>query len=302
MLKSGCEGKAARDTLPLSGVDTAMTKLLSGEQVEMMERDGYVAPISVFSAEQARDYRAKLEAYEASVADRPSKEVLFTLSRFKPNLLFTWLDEICHNETLLDAMEDLIGPDLLIYSTAFFTKNAHDGNYVPWHQDTTYAAFEGGRYARAWVAFTDSHPGNGCMRVIPGTHHEQLDHMEEPEDEHNILFRKERIAANLNESSAADVILKPGEMSIHNYGVVHGSHPNDSDDRRIGFAITFVTSDTKPGDRLDTAMLVRGRDIGGFWELEERPKADLDDNARAAHARAMKLRSNHFYPGEAAAE
>ncbi|MCP5149226.1 MAG: phytanoyl-CoA dioxygenase family protein [Ectothiorhodospiraceae bacterium] len=272
-----------------------MPKLLSEDQVRMMERDGYVAPIPVFSPERAAGYRAALERYEASVADRPREEVLFTLSRFKPHLLFTWLDEICNDPTLLDAIEDLIGPDILVYSTAFFTKNARDGAYVPWHQDSIYADFEGGRHVRAWVAFTDSNEANGCMRVIRGSQRLRLRHVETPDDAHNILFRKESIAEQVDESLAVDLVLRPGEMSVHDYSVVHGSNANASDDRRIGFAIAFVTPTTRPRSRRDTAMLVRGREPTGWWDLEPRPKADLDADAVEAHRRAMAQRTAHFF-------
>lgn len=272
-----------------------MPKLLSDAQISSLKDDGVVAPIPVFDRDRATRYRTALEAYEASVADRPAEEVLFILSRFKPHLLFTWLDEICHDPVLLDAMEDLLGPDLLIYSTAFFTKNARDGAHVPWHQDTTYADFAGGRQARAWVAFTDSHVGNGCMRALKGSHHKQLSHLEEPEDESNILFRKERIAEAVDETAAVDLVLQAGEMSVHDYGVVHGSNPNTSDDRRIGFAIAYVTPDSLPKGRQETAMLVRGKDTTGQWVLEPRPRGDQDHAAKAAHAAAMAIRTGNFY-------
>lgn len=277
-----------------------MGKRLSAAEIASMENDGFVAPVRVFSAERARRYRDLLEAYEASVADRPAEEVLRTLSRFKPHLLFTWLDEICHEPALLDAIEDLIGPDVLIYSTAFFTKNAGDGAYVPWHQDSIYAGFAGGKHVRAWVAFTESNPENGCMRVIRGSQREQLAHEEDPDDADNILFRKERVAADIDESRAVDLVLKPGEMSVHDYSVVHGSNPNLSDDRRIGFAIAFVTPDSLAEGRRETAMLVRGSDTTGRWTLEPRPKADQDAAARAAHAEAMAIRSGNFYGDTAA--
>ena len=185
-----------------------MLKLLDEAQIQSMERDGFVAPVRLFSSERARSYRAALERYEESVADQPAEEVLSILSRFKPHLLFTWLDEICHEPMLLDAVEDLIGPDVLIFGSAFFTKNAHDRAYVPWHQDSTYLDFVGGRFVRAWVAFTDSHPGNGCMRVIRGSHRRQLQHFEESDDPDNILFRKERIAEDVDESLAVDLVLR----------------------------------------------------------------------------------------------
>ena len=153
-----------------------MLKILNERQRQQLKENGFVAPIRVFSEEKAQAYRACLEAFELSASDAPPEETLATLSRFKPHLLFTWLDEICHNQSLLDAIEDLIGPDLLIYSTAFFIKNAGDNAYVPWHQDTAYADFKGGKQVRAWVAFTNSNNRNGCMRVIKGSHLRRLSH------------------------------------------------------------------------------------------------------------------------------
>ena len=111
-------------------------KLLKPDQISMLRTDGYVAPIPVFSKKEATGFRCSLEDFEQSMTDESREETMATLSKFKPHLLFTWLDKICHNETLLNAIEDLIGPDLLIYSSAFFIKNSNDHAYVPWHQDS----------------------------------------------------------------------------------------------------------------------------------------------------------------------
>jgi non-haem Fe2+, alpha-ketoglutarate-dependent halogenase len=272
-----------------------MPKVLTPQQISMLERDGYVAPISVFSKQSAESFRTALEAFEESVKNEPKEKTLATLARFKPHLLFTWLDNICHNPNLLDIIEDLIGPNILIYSSAFFIKNSNDQAYVPWHQDSIYADFKGGKQVRAWVAFTHSNTSNGCMRVIKGSHKKQFKHIDDPSDENNILFRKEKISENVDERLAADLILRPGEMSVHNYGVIHGSEPNFSDDRRIGFAIAFVTPDTIATGRNETAMLARGYASKKDWALEPRPLGDIDNNARIAHARAMEIREGHFY-------
>ena len=272
-----------------------MPKLLKPDQISMLRTDGYVAPIPVFSKKEADGFRRSLETFEQSMADDSREETMATLSKFKPHLLFTWLDKICHNETLLNAIEDLIGPDLLIYSSAFFIKNSNDQAYVPWHQDSIYADFKGGKQVRAWVAFTDSDTTNGCMRVIKGSHKKQFKHIDDPNDANNILFRKEKISESVDEELAADLILKPGEMSVHDYGVIHGSEPNSSNDRRIGFAIAFVTPDTIAAGRHETAMLARGYASEKDWELEPRPLMDRDNNARLAHERAMKIRGGHFY-------
>ena len=89
-----------------------MPKLLKPDQISMLRTDGYVAPIPVFSKKEATGFRRSLENFEQSMTDESREETMATLSKFKPHLLFTWLDKICHNETLLNAIEDLIGPDL----------------------------------------------------------------------------------------------------------------------------------------------------------------------------------------------
>ena len=133
------------------------------------------------------------------------------------------------------------------------------------------------------------------MRVIKGSHKKQFKHIDDPNDANNILFRKEKISESVDEELAADLILKSGEMSVHDYGVIHGSEPNSSNDRRIGFAIAFVTPDTIATGRHETAMLARGYASEKDWELEPRPLMDRDNNARLAHERAMKIRGGHFY-------
>ena len=128
-----------------------MGKMLTGAQIEAYERDGYVFPLSAFSAAEARRYRDGLEAYEADTGD-----VIHSNMRHKVHLLFRWADEIVHHPRILDAVEDLLGPDLLCWTTNFFIKEANDPAFVSWHQDSTYWGLDPHDVVTAWVALSDA--------------------------------------------------------------------------------------------------------------------------------------------------
>ena len=123
----------------------------------------------------------------------------------------------------------MIGPDILCWSTGFFTKNARDPSYVSWHQDSTYWGLEPPDIVTAWVALSDSTLANGAMRVIPGTHlMDQLAHHDTFAPD-NLLSRGQEIAVEVDEREAVALELRAGEMSLHHVRLIHGSDPNPSD-------------------------------------------------------------------------
>jgi len=273
--------------------EARVTKLLSEAQVERFRRDGYLFPIRATTEEQALSYRRKLEAVETDMGGKLTGAV-----RHKPHLLFTWLDQIVHNARILDAVEDLLGPNLLCWASSFFTKEARDPAFVSWHQDSTYWGLSEPDVVTAWVALTPSTVANGCMRVIPGSHKlDQLPHV----DTHaklNMLSRGQEIQVTVDESQAVDVELQPGEISLHHVRLIHGSPPNPSDDRRIGFAVRYVPTHVRQvlGPR-DSALLVRGQDRHHNFELETRPLADMHPDAVALHKRVTELHAEILYQG-----
>jgi ectoine hydroxylase-related dioxygenase (phytanoyl-CoA dioxygenase family) len=269
-----------------------MPKMLSDEAVAAYGRDGYYSPVRVMSAADAGNYRRALEAHEAQTG-----EPLQGNWRHKAHLLFTWADELVRHPRVLDAVEDLIGPDILCWTTNFFIKEPASAGFVSWHQDATYWGLEPHDVVTAWIAFTRSDLVSGCMTVIPGTHTaDQLPHVDTFHRD-NLLSRGQEIAVEVDERQALPCLLEPGEMSLHHIKLVHGSAPNRSPDRRIGFAIRYIPTHVRQLKTRDSAMLVRGVDRHGHFDHEPRPRADLDEAALAAHADAVGRQVKALYSG-----
>jgi non-heme Fe2+,alpha-ketoglutarate-dependent halogenase len=259
------------------------------------ERDGYAAPLPALTREEAAQYRRKLESFEAANG-KPLKAEY----RQKAHLLFTWLAELVRHPTILDNVERVLGPDLLVWSSSFFIKEARDPAFVSWHQDSTYWGLSEPSVVTAWVAFTPSNASNGCVRVIPGTHKmDQVEH-KETRDANNILTRGQEIAVEVDEAQAVEMVLEPGDMSLHHIRLFHNSEPNKSGDRRIGFAIRYIPTRVKQTmGNLDSATLVRGTDRFGNFELEPRPAGDLAPEALAYHAEVKRRQNEILYRGAA---
>ena len=197
-----------------------MPKVLTSAAVEQYHREGFYFPIRVLSTAEAASYRRRLEDHE-----RKTGAPLQGNWRHKCHLLFTWADELVHHPKILDAVEDVIGPNILCWTTNFFIKEANNPGFVSWHQDATYWGLEPDDVVTAWVAFTEVTPANGYMQVIPGSHKiDQLPHVDTFHKD-NLLSRGQEIAVEVDESKAVDIALQPGEMSLHHIKLVHGSEP-----------------------------------------------------------------------------
>ena len=269
-----------------------MPKVLTDAAVAAYRRDGYYFPVPAISASQAADYRRRLEVHEAR-----SGAPLQGNWRHKTHLLFTWADELVHHPTILDAVEDVIGPDILCWTTNFFIKERASPGFISWHQDATYWGLEPDDVITAWVAFTKSDLESGCMKVIPGTHMQsQLPHVDTFHKD-NLLSRGQEIAVEVDDRQAVDIVLQPGEMSLHHIKLVHGSEPNRSADRRIGFAIRYIPTHVRQTKVRDSAMLVRGVDAYNHFDPEPRPRHDLDEAALAAHAESVNRQVAALYQG-----
>jgi hypothetical protein len=253
-------------------------RVLSAAEVARYERQGWLAPLRAFDAAEAASYRARLEAFEAAHDDAAA------LLRHKPHLLLTWLDAMIRHPGILDAVEDLIGPDILVWGSSFFIKQPHDAAFVSWHQDSTYWGLEPADIVTAWVALSPSLSANGAMRVIPGTHTmAQVPHRDTFAP-HNLLSRGQEIAVEVDAAQAVTLELQPGEMSLHHVRLIHGSEPNPSAMRRIGFAIRYLPTHVRQTAAThDTATLVRGVDAYGHFGAEQRPEADFSPAAVAHH-------------------
>ena len=267
--------------------------VLSTEALEQFERDGYVSPVPVLSAAEAGDLRHKLQLVEAA-----QDGALYPEQRSKSFLLFKWLNDLIRDARILDPVEQLIGPDILLWNTIFWIKEAGAESFISWHQDTKYWGLSSDKVVTAWLALSPAGIEAGCMRVMPGTHRGEVLSHEDRYHADNMLTRGQEISADLDEDKAVFMPLQTGEMSIHNYRLAHASGPNRSADRRIGVSMHFMPPETRQivGD-WDCATLVRGDDAFGHFETPPVPAGDFDPAAVDYHQRAAKALSQVLYTG-----
>jgi hypothetical protein len=259
-----------------------MSGSLSAEAYDRFQRDGLLFPVPALTQSETQSALARLETLEAAQGG-----ALSPATRGKPHILLPWLSEIVRNERILDAVESLLGPDILCWSSSFFAKSPGDGSFVSWHQDSTYWGLSGNDVVTAWVAFTPSNTSNGCLRVIPGSHlGDQLPHRDS-NAEGNMLSRGQEIAVEVDESKAVDIVLRPGEMSLHHVRIAHGSARNLGSARRVGFAIRYIPTSIRQLGGRTSALLVRGVDRFGHFEPEPVPAFDFAPDAVAFHAKAV---------------
>ncbi|MDG2474751.1 MAG: phytanoyl-CoA dioxygenase family protein [Paracoccaceae bacterium] len=247
-----------------------MPKFLTQKQINNFEKDGFVSPLNILSVEECLQIKDELED-----AEKTWPEAFEGTARNNPHLVFKFLDEIVHNKRLLDAVEDLIGISILAYHTVLFIKEPKDEGFVSWHQDGKYMGLSEDVGVTSWMALTESNALSGCMSMIPGSHKYMHEHID-TYGKNNILTRGQKIDA-VDETKAVLTPLRPGQCSLHCPTVIHGSQPNKSDYRRIGFAIqTYMRTDIKQTLGRTSAQLVRGTDEHNNFDLLERPSINME--------------------------
>jgi len=269
-----------------------MAKVLSPAQIEQFQRDGFVFPVRVMSEDAAAECRGHLETFERA-SGGPLKGEL----RHKSHLLFKWIADLVRHERILDAVEDIYGPNLFCWTTNFFIKEARNPAFVSWHQDSTYWGLDRPDVVTAWVALTPADESNGAMGFIPGTHRmDQIPHRDTFAKD-NLLTRGQEVMVKVDESKQVLDVLRPGEMSLHHVRLVHGSPANPSNDRRVGLAIRYIPTYVKQISGDDSATLVRGTDEFHHFEHEPRPQCDLDPEFVALHKRIAERNAAILYRG-----
>jgi len=238
--------------------------MLSETQLAQYDRDGIVFPLKVLSDDGVSFFRGALDALVDSCEAGSGKR----LDRL--HLFFDWAHRLVTHKSVLDSVEDILGEDILVYGTLVLSKPPHDSSYASWHQDSVYSGLHLSPSTSAWIALTSSHQGNGCMRAIAGSHKfGSLSHVNI--NDPNMLNRRgERIDMAVDESQAVDVVLRPGEMSLHHSNIVHGSNANTSAEPRIGFIVRFVTN--RFTNRDWPLLRVRGEADCSHLKLVEQPR------------------------------
>ena len=199
--------------------------------------------------------------------------------RYKIHTALDIAFKLATNKKILDKVEELLGPNILLYSSSFVIKEPNTKTHISWHQDLTYWGFNDDKQVAAWVALSDATEENGCMHMIPGSHKNGRLVHKLTEDKDNLLHHGQTIE-NVNENDSISLPLLAGETSFHHGWTTHSSYPNKSNERRVGLAINYISTDmfqTQTSD--DSAMLVRGIDNYNHFKIDKPPTTEFDEKA-----------------------
>jgi len=233
--------------------------------------NGFYSPLKLFSIDQAKLYRKNLEKVESKIGPLHYFAKTYTIMR--------WVYDVATNKTMLNFVEDIIGKNILLYNATFIIKEPKSKSHVSWHQDLTYWGFSNNeKQVSAWIALSHTNDLSGCMKMIPGSHKKGIFEHQSTNDSNNVLSRGQTVT-NVDIDKSISCPLDPGEASFHHGLTLHASQPNNSDDRRIGLNLQFITTDMKQlKSNNDSALLVRGKDIFKNFKTDIIAKNDFDDD------------------------
>lgn len=263
--------------------------ILTEQQVKQYNKEGYIAPIDALTKEQALAARKEIEIIEKEMPNEINKS-----GRYNVHLISPKLDEIVHNSKVLDAVEKIIGRDILVCSTTLFIKDPKQCGFVSYHQDAKYIGLEPHNWVSVWIAITDSYKENGCMRMWPGSHLEVKDH-DQKFDEDNLLTRGQTVEG-VPENEVKPVELKAGQVSLHHPRIIHGSGINKSNDRRIGFVIqSYIGTNVRQTLGKNGVQIARGVDNYHYHEVINRPKSLMSEEDLALRKKENEALQEIFY-------
>ena len=248
---------------------------------ERFHRDGFISGIPILSQGESLHHREQLERAEEALGH--------SLHYYnKAHKVMQSPYELATHPSLLDIVEAILGPDILLYNVTYIIKESDSRTFVSWHQDLTYWGFDGSDQVSAWLALSPANSRSGCMQMIPGSHLEGIRDQETSDDPDNVLLQSQTITT-VDDSRAVDCELEPGEVSLHHGWTVHCSRPNLSDDRRIGLNAQYI----RPSMRQtktdhDSAMLARGRDTFGYYQQDTAARSWLEEDAAQQLANASE--------------
>ena len=264
---------------------------LNSNQLKQYNEEGYVAPLDILTKEEALDARNEIELIEKEMPNEIDKS-----GRYNANLISPKLDAIVHNSKILDAVESIIGKNILVCSTTLFIKNPKQEGFVSYHQDAKYIGLEPHNWVTAWIAITDSNNENGCMRMWPKSHIELKDHNQKF-NAGNLLTRGQTVEG-VPENEIRPVELKAGQMSLHHPRVVHGSGINKSNDRRIGFVVqSYIGTNVKQVLGKNSVQIARGKDEYHYHEVINRTNSLMSKEGKSLRIRENKYLQEIFYNG-----
>ena len=272
---------------------------LPADKVAQWKRDGFLSPFPLLDEDELQACRAGVERYERWLGS-PINSDAHMKWRSMVYLLMPWAAKLARDPRILDKVEDLLGPDILIFTSTFFIKEPHSQTIAAWHQDSTYYGLEPKEEVTVWVALTDASEAAGCMEALSFRGKpRQLSHVSRAVKD-SVNRAGQVITEPLDEGSPVAMPLKAGWFSMHHGLCPHRSGPNTSSHRRIGLGFNYIPASARPaGSIRHAALLVRGVDRYGHFEPAAWPNDELGEKEVATHERAMSLYRDAYLEEEA---
>lgn len=268
-------------------------KSLTEQQVRDYRHHGFLFPVPALSSEEAAQCLKNLEALEARLGSPlPKAEMKWRGAAYT---YLPWVDALVRDPRILDVIEDLIGPDILVFQSTFFIKEPGTPAFTAWHQDATYFGLEPYEHVTAWVALSDASKAAGCMDVLSSHGSPKQRHHAAARLQHSINGAGQVIVEPLDESEAVAMELEAGEFSLHHTLCPHRSAPNRARHRRVGLGVSYIPTRVRTtGSYRLPALLVRGVDRWGHFDLLPRAAGALTPEGLAVHERAYKRYREHY--------
>ena len=245
---------------------------LTTAQIEQYNDKGYVFPIDIFSQSEIESIRAYFDDLLPKALEAGWNS--YELTNWHKHCQGVW--DIVTDSRIIDIMEDMLGETVILRHSHFFAKLPGDGMRVSWHQDASYWPLTPSKVVSAWLAIDDVDLGNGAMQVIPGSHLKaQVEFRDSAADEHNVLNQTVEDPEQHGDPPVA-LELKAGQISLHSDWVLHGSEPNESNRRRCGLAMRYLSKDVRAYNGWnDNSIICRGEEPTGHWVHHPRPGGEL---------------------------
>jgi non-haem Fe2+, alpha-ketoglutarate-dependent halogenase len=268
-------------------------KALSQEQVDSYRYNGFLFPVPALTPDEVATCLAGLQRLELELGSPVAEADVKWRSHAYAHS--PWFNTLIRHKRILDAIEDVIGPNILVWTSTFFIKEPHSPTFAAWHQDGTYFGLEPKEQVCAWVALTDASEQAGCM--------EQLSSRGAPRQynhaalglANSINRAGQTIMEAFDQSNPVAMALRAGEFSLHHELAVHRSAPNHASHRRVGIGLNYIPTHVRVDSPVRCkAMLVRGEDRYGHFDLIDPPSAERDAAALAVHQQVSdRYRENY---------
>ena len=265
---------------------------LSTDQTSFYRENGYFAPIDIFTEDETSALYSTFRQLENDHGD-----ALSGYGRNNSHQVLPIFDQVAHHPRILDAVESLIGPNILVAGTTLFIKEPEQRGFISWHQDARYNGLKPYNWVTAWLALTEATTENGCMYMWPGSHLEGAREHLDTYDKENLLTRGQTVQ-NVPEAETTPIMLKAGQLSLHHPWVVHGSGHNTSKSRRIGFAIqSYIGANVGSIYGKIFVQQARGSDSYGYHQHTPRPSSVMAKGDVKFRDEANEALKTIFYRG-----